>query len=100
MNADQAIEIATRWLVNTSTPHGIFRSVFFLWRFDLERWANHYCHYSYQQWRKALRNGPVEDRYVLVEKWRVVFESGAEKGGNCITVDVDDRTGRVRTWDG
>jgi hypothetical protein len=104
VTAEEAIEAATRWLEQTARPHGAVRSASFLWRFELERWAERFCYHSYQQWRQAIRERPVEERFVLIEKWRVVFDlPGVQDNreyGVCVAVDIDDRTGSVRLGDG
>jgi hypothetical protein len=104
VTAEEAIVVATRWLAQSAVPHGPLRSAYFRWRFELVRWADHFCYHSYQAWKQAVRAGPVEERHVLLEKWRITFDSpGAEGGqgyGHCVRVDVDDRTGQVCSAEG
>ena len=104
MTAEDAVEIATQSLARSGTLHGPLRFACFIWRFDLERWVDHFCVYSYRHWKRAVREGPVQDKYVLVEKWRVVFDlpEGVDAQGTLdhVKVDVDDRRACVRQWDG
>jgi hypothetical protein len=100
----EAIEVAEDWLERTTQPRGPVRSVTFLWRFELEQWADRFCYHSYQAWRQAIRERPVEGRYVLIEKWRVVFDPHGgwdeQAPAKRVAVDIDDRTGQVRFSDG
>lgn len=103
MTAEEAIGHAEQWLVRQGQQPRHLRCAYFLWRYDLERWANSFCSHSYQQWKRALRLGPVADRYILVEKWCVVFapndQVSAGETDQSVTVEVDDRTAGVRRRD-
>jgi hypothetical protein len=104
MTSKEAIELAQQWLTECEKPHGSFRSAYFLWRFNLQRWADYFSYQSLQEWKRAVKVAPVDDVYVLIEKWRIVFETveatATQHYSSCVTVDVDDRTGRIRLNDG
>ena len=102
MTAEEATSIAERWLVECGQPHGQLHSATFFWWFGLERCERWFWAHGLREWHEAVRRGPVEDRRVLIEKWRVVFyKTDAEEGQpGRIAVDVDDHTGQVLTRDG
>jgi hypothetical protein len=102
VTVDDAIEIASKWLVEWNKPHGEFRAVYFLWRFELSHCAERFCHHAHKQLMQSRSYSVTDEYYVLVEKWRVVFEPKLLDPSSYIkvTVDVDDSTGQIRVWDG